>query len=159
MRRRTSSHDPPDVTGSSVNRRLRAQRSRGPQRDASVRVGWLFDNGPSKRDAVLMRRKLTRTLLLSAALAAVASTAAQAAPTQLIVTNVAQSGLESELPQPPVSTTARGSCDTPFSAHEANTGVSPCAQGSWPAPDGNWAPEVAVAGGDRLTLSFDSPVD
>ena len=104
-----------------------------------------------------MLRKLMRTLVLSVVLAAVTPTAANAAPTRLTVTNLAQPGLESELPQPPVTSLARGSCDTPFSAHEANTGLTHCGPGSWPADDGNWGPEVAVAGGDRLTLSFDSP--
>ena len=95
------------------------------------------------------------------ALALASPAAALAVPAELTVTNLTQPGLESEVPQPPVSVAARGSCATPFSAQEANSGISPCAPGSWPTVGqyGYWGPTVSVAGGDRLQLALDAPVD
>ena len=106
-----------------------------------------------------MSRNIVCAVVGLVALAASLPAGAEAAPTRLTVTNLAQPGMESEVPQPPVSATARGTCDTPFSAQEANSGVSPCPPGSWPGPGGDWRPEVSVAGGDRLRLVFVTRVE
>ena len=87
------------------------------------------------------------------------SEAGAVAPVALTVTNDGQPGLESDVPQPPVSVAARGSCDTPFSAQEANGGPAPCPPGSWPGAGGEWSPRVDVAGGDVLRLTFEAPAE
>ena len=106
-----------------------------------------------------MSRKLIGVAIGSVVLAFTVPAAALAVPAQLSVTNLAQPGLESEVPQPPALVSARGSCATPYSAQEANTGMSPCAPGSWPGPEGDWRPRVGVAGRDQLELAFDDPAE
>ncbi|MCA1683076.1 MAG: hypothetical protein LC685_03675 [Actinobacteria bacterium] len=110
-----------------------------------------------------MPRKLIGAVLASVAVAFTAPAGALAVPAQLTVTNLALPGLESDVPQPPVSVAARWNCGTPYSAYEANTGISPCAPGSWPPSPGwdfpDWRPAVEAAGGDRLQLTFDAPVE
>lgn len=106
-----------------------------------------------------MSHRLVGAVIGSIALALTAPAAAAAVPAALTVSNLAQPGLESDVPQPPVSLAARRSCATPFSAQEANSGSSPCAPGSWPAPGGDWGPEVRVAGEDRLRLQLDAPAE
>lgn len=108
-----------------------------------------------------MLRWLVLATIGSIALAFAAPAVGSPSPAQLTVANTAQPGLESDVPQAPVWSAARGSCATPYSAHEANTGISPCPPGSWPSNDaptgGDWRPEVRVAGRDRLELAFDAP--
>ena len=112
-----------------------------------------------------MARGLITVVIAVVTLALTAPAAASAVPTQLTVTNLAQPGLPSAVPQAPVSVAARASCGTPYSAQEANTGISPCSPGSWPANPGagganpDWRPQVSIAGGDRLQLTFDAPAE
>ena len=120
---------------------------------------------PQGRTLVGMARRLVAVVIASIALALTVPGAALAVPAQVTVTNLAQPGLASAVPQPPLSVPARGSCATPYSAQEANTGISPCSPGSWPANPGagganpDWRPQVSIAGGDRLQLTFDAPAD
>jgi len=62
----------------------------------------------------------------------------------------------STVPAPPAVAVPSGACETLFDAAAANDPALACP--SWAAPDGDWGPEVAMAGGDTLRFAFAEPV-
>lgn len=83
-----------------------------------------------------------------------ATTTAQADTVALV--NRAQAGIESTVPQSPLSLMVRADCAFARTIEEARGGPSPCPAGTWPAPGGDWSPTVDVAAGDRLEIAFPS---
>lgn len=93
-----------------------------------------------------------------AAMTVAAPGSAWAAPQRLTVSDVAQPGLESTVPQGPVEAVGRGACSATYLVGEANGGPSSC-PGVWPLPDASWGPRVDVASGDVLVLRGDVPLE
>lgn len=105
-------------------------------------------------------RSLGRVLVVALAVAMVAASGAVAspAPSSVSVADLGQPMLMSSVPQPPVDAAARGVCAVPLDGAQANGTPSPCGSDAWPVLGGSWGPELQVAGGDTVQLTFDQPV-
>jgi len=99
-----------------------------------------------------MRQSAARLSTVIATLLFGTTTTAGAETVTLV--NRAQAGIESTVPQSPLSLMVRADCAFARTIEESRGGPSPCPAGTWPGPGGDWSPTVNVAAGDRLEVSF-----
>lgn len=96
-------------------------------------------------------------VLAAVTVALAVASPARAAPASLSVTNDAQPGLASSVPQAAITVGSRGSCASLPDVAQANGAPSPCPAGTWPTMGASWGPQMDVAAGDTLRLTLAAP--